>query len=379
MGLGRDSGCALAECARPSPMTRACRLRPIDYDPIPMGEQFPKLDAKHREFIGQQRVFFTASAAPGARVNISPRAAEAFASSRRQDCRLSGQDRQRQRNGCSSQGGRSAHHHVLRLRRFGQYPEALWPRRSPATRKRGIRRAPDNRIRRRGAYRRATDDPPSPRPYEDLLRVGNASLHLPPGAPLARQLGAVSRARTGLRRTGARKTWSVSTVCRPDGLTKHRTAPGSDRRFRVARVARAARSPSSAPPIPAAGGYGCAIRRALKRALAQQDRPCSTFPPLPPPARITPPSSARSSSSPSAIAISRRSRPSRAMSAFRLRTSSMSSSAGRGSRRKRSCRRSPSSGRGSYCAIRRACSTRPMTSAFPARAGCMTCSSPTRR
>ena len=44
-----------------------------------MGEQFPKLEAKHREFIGQQRVFFTASAAPSARVNISPRAAEAFA------------------------------------------------------------------------------------------------------------------------------------------------------------------------------------------------------------------------------------------------------------------------------------------------------------
>ncbi|HEY5203310.1 MAG TPA: pyridoxamine 5'-phosphate oxidase family protein [Roseiarcus sp.] len=44
-----------------------------------MGEQFPKLDAKLREFIGQQRVFFTASAAPNARVNISPRGIEAFA------------------------------------------------------------------------------------------------------------------------------------------------------------------------------------------------------------------------------------------------------------------------------------------------------------
>jgi len=44
-----------------------------------MGEQFPKLDAKLREFIGQQRVFFTASAAPNARVNISPRGVEAFA------------------------------------------------------------------------------------------------------------------------------------------------------------------------------------------------------------------------------------------------------------------------------------------------------------
>ena len=44
-----------------------------------MGEQFPKLDAKLREFIGQQRVFFTASAAPTARINISPRGVEAFA------------------------------------------------------------------------------------------------------------------------------------------------------------------------------------------------------------------------------------------------------------------------------------------------------------
>jgi pyridoxamine 5'-phosphate oxidase-like protein len=44
-----------------------------------MGEQFPRLDAKHREFIGLQRVFFTASAAPNARVNVSPRGAEAFA------------------------------------------------------------------------------------------------------------------------------------------------------------------------------------------------------------------------------------------------------------------------------------------------------------
>jgi Pyridoxamine 5'-phosphate oxidase len=44
-----------------------------------MGEQFPKLDAKHREFIGRQRVFFAASAAPNARINISPRGVEAFA------------------------------------------------------------------------------------------------------------------------------------------------------------------------------------------------------------------------------------------------------------------------------------------------------------
>ena len=147
-----------------------------------MGEQFPKLDAKHREFIGRQRVFFTASAAPNARINISPRGVEAFRP-RRQDRRLSGQDRQRQRDGRASQGRRAAHHHVLRLRRSAQHPEALRPRRSPATRECGIRRTPDKRIRRRGADRRAADDPTSHRPCEDLLRLWNASLCLPRERP----------------------------------------------------------------------------------------------------------------------------------------------------------------------------------------------------
>jgi hypothetical protein len=44
-----------------------------------MGKQFPQLDAKHREFISRQRIFFAASAAPNARVNVSPRGADAFA------------------------------------------------------------------------------------------------------------------------------------------------------------------------------------------------------------------------------------------------------------------------------------------------------------
>ena len=33
----------------------------------------------HREFIGRQRIFFAASAAPNARVNVSPRGTDAFA------------------------------------------------------------------------------------------------------------------------------------------------------------------------------------------------------------------------------------------------------------------------------------------------------------
>jgi hypothetical protein len=44
-----------------------------------MGKQFPSLDASHREFIGRQRIFFAASAAPNARVNVSPRGTDAFA------------------------------------------------------------------------------------------------------------------------------------------------------------------------------------------------------------------------------------------------------------------------------------------------------------
>jgi hypothetical protein len=44
-----------------------------------MAKQFPCLDASHREFIARQRIFFVASAAPHARVNVSPRGADAFA------------------------------------------------------------------------------------------------------------------------------------------------------------------------------------------------------------------------------------------------------------------------------------------------------------
>src|SRR5271169_1870652 len=44
-----------------------------------MGKQFPSLDASHRDFVRRQRIFFAASAAPGARVNVSPRGTDAFA------------------------------------------------------------------------------------------------------------------------------------------------------------------------------------------------------------------------------------------------------------------------------------------------------------
>jgi hypothetical protein len=43
-----------------------------------MGKQFPQIDSSHRDFIGRQRIFFAASAAPDARVNLSPRGTDAF-------------------------------------------------------------------------------------------------------------------------------------------------------------------------------------------------------------------------------------------------------------------------------------------------------------
>ena len=39
---------------------------------------FAQLDDKHRDFIGRQHIFFTASAAPDTRVNVSPRSTDTF-------------------------------------------------------------------------------------------------------------------------------------------------------------------------------------------------------------------------------------------------------------------------------------------------------------
>jgi hypothetical protein len=43
-----------------------------------MAKQFQRIEPAHRDFIRRQRVFFTASAAPGGRVNVSPRGTEAL-------------------------------------------------------------------------------------------------------------------------------------------------------------------------------------------------------------------------------------------------------------------------------------------------------------
>ena len=44
-----------------------------------MGQTFAALEAKHREFIAAQRIFFVASAAPTGRVNLSPKGMASFA------------------------------------------------------------------------------------------------------------------------------------------------------------------------------------------------------------------------------------------------------------------------------------------------------------
>jgi hypothetical protein len=43
-----------------------------------MAKRFPHITDAHRDFIARQHIFFTASAAEGARVNLSPRPADAF-------------------------------------------------------------------------------------------------------------------------------------------------------------------------------------------------------------------------------------------------------------------------------------------------------------
>lgn len=43
-----------------------------------MAKRFAQIESPHRDFIGRHHVFFTGSAAPGGRVNISPKGLEAF-------------------------------------------------------------------------------------------------------------------------------------------------------------------------------------------------------------------------------------------------------------------------------------------------------------
>src|SRR5664279_902290 len=43
-----------------------------------MAKKYDRLEPHHHRFIGEQRIFFTASAAAGGRVNVSPRSTDMF-------------------------------------------------------------------------------------------------------------------------------------------------------------------------------------------------------------------------------------------------------------------------------------------------------------
>ena len=43
-----------------------------------MAKQYPSISGAHRDFISRQRLFFVASAAPGSRVNVSPRSTDSL-------------------------------------------------------------------------------------------------------------------------------------------------------------------------------------------------------------------------------------------------------------------------------------------------------------
>lgn len=43
-----------------------------------MGKQYAQIDSMHREFIERQHIFFTASATPDSRINVSPKSLDAF-------------------------------------------------------------------------------------------------------------------------------------------------------------------------------------------------------------------------------------------------------------------------------------------------------------
>ena len=276
-----------------------------------MGKQFPSLDASHRDFISKQRIFFAASAAAGARVNVSPRGTDAFAVI--DERTVAYLDR-------TGSGNETAAHlkadgrltimfcafegppNIMRLYGRGEalrrgsrpYAELL------ESAFRGVEPAG------------APDRPPSRRNGADVMRLWNAVVRLLRRATVARQLVALE-GRRGPR--GATAGEEPRQHRRPADRAARRSLT-IHHRFRVALAWKAGRVSS-----PARHG-----RARCERTYG----PCSTFPAPRPRARTTPPSGARSSSSPPATATSRRSRRSPGMSASRPPTSSTCSSAGPG-------------------------------------------------
>ena len=155
-----------------------------------MGKQSPSLEASHRAFIVRQRIFFAASAAPNARVNVSPRGADAFAII--DERTVAYLDR-------TGSGAETAAHlkadgrltimfcafdgppNILRLYGRGK----AMRRGSPA-----YCELLEERIQRRGAAPARARSSGFRRSGADFLRLRNAAVRVSRRAPLARQLGA---------------------------------------------------------------------------------------------------------------------------------------------------------------------------------------------
>ncbi len=89
-----------------------------------MATKFDRIDDKHRDFIARQHIFFTASAAPDTRVNVSPRSTDAFRVLGPKQRRLPRPHGKRQRDLRPHPRRRADDHHVLRLRGAADDPQA---------------------------------------------------------------------------------------------------------------------------------------------------------------------------------------------------------------------------------------------------------------
>jgi Pyridoxamine 5'-phosphate oxidase len=212
-----------------------------------MGKQFPSIDASHSDFIARQRIFFAASAAPGARVNVSPRGTDAFAVI--DEHTVAYLDR-------TGSGAETAAHlradgrltimfcafdgppNILRL--YGQ-GEAL--RRAPGLTPNCSRAPSAARSRPARGRSSACMSIWSRR----RAAMGRRSSTIAASAPRS-TTGPAQRAKTALRPTGGRRTWSASTACRPASSTRpegpRRRSSFSGGRQRPARVRVSLRRPA---------------------------------------------------------------------------------------------------------------------------------------
>jgi hypothetical protein len=198
-----------------------------------VGKQFPHLDASHRDFIDRQRIFFAASAAPNARVNVSPRGTDAF--SIIDERTVAYLDR-------TGSGNETAAH----LKADGRLTIMFCAFDGPPN---ILRLYGRGEILRRGssAYAALLEsafagaEPAGARQIVRLRAIsfrrraamGRRCSTIAASAPRS-TIGRAPTAKRGSRSIGARRTSSASTAYRPDCSTKYRTRR-DHRRFRVAR------------------------------------------------------------------------------------------------------------------------------------------------